>query len=555
MHHSFINADPRGIKQLFELSPDPIWIIDGNQFVECNDAAVKTLGYSSRGELLNVHPSRFSPPKQQDGEDSYAKAERMMAIAKDRGLHRFEWTYTKADGTDSLAEVTLSLLEPEGRGLIYCVWRDVTERRRAEEAERRYRLLFEQANDGIFLQDAAGFIDCNQRGAQMYGLTRDEVRGRSPAELCPEMQPGGKRSAEVAAEKIEAAVRGETPRFEWVALRADGTHLDVEVSLSQVEMAGGHYLQAIVRDITERKKAELQLRESEQHFRTLANGGSTLIWTSGVDKLCNYFNEPWLRFTGRTLEQELGNGWSEGVHPDDFDKCVHTYVTAFDQRIPFSMDYRLRYVDGSYRWIRDDGNPRYDSQGQFLGYIGFCVDVTQQKAAEDQIKSLAFYDPLTNLPNRRLMLDRLEKALAASSRHGREGALLFIDLDNFKAINDTRGHDIGDLLLQQVAQVLETCIRLGDTVSRWGGDEFVVMLEYLDQSHEKAVAQARAVGEKILSALSQVRQLEGLDCVITPSIGIALFKGQKDTVIEILKQADNAMYKAKREGRNALRFF
>lgn len=120
-------------------------------------------------------------------------------------------------------------------------------------------------------------------------------------------------------------------------------------------------------------------QESEQHFRTLANSGSTLIWTSGLDRLCNYFNEPWLRFTGRSLEQELGNGWAEGVHPDDSGRCRETYVTAFDQRKPFSIEYRLRHADGSYRWIRDDGNPRYDSQGAFLGYIGFCVDITEQK--------------------------------------------------------------------------------------------------------------------------------------------------------------------------------
>ena len=136
----------------------------------------------------------------------------------------------------------------------------------------------------------------------------------------------------------------------------------------------------------ERLLAEDALRESEQHFRTLANGGSTLIWTSEQDKLCNYFNEPWLRFTGRALEQELGNGWAEGVHPEDFDRCLHTYVAAFDGRRPFSMDYRIRHADGSYRWIRDDGNPRYDSQGMFLGYIGYCVDISEQKAADEELE-------------------------------------------------------------------------------------------------------------------------------------------------------------------------
>jgi len=147
-----------------------------------------------------------------------------------------------------------------------------------------------------------------------------------------------------------------------------------------------HDHEKLFEQIEERNRAELRLRESEQHYRTLANGGSTLIWTAGLDKGCNYFNEPWLQFTGRKLEQELGNGWAEGVHPEDFDRCLQIYVTSFDQRQAFSMDYRLRHADGSYRWIRDDGNPRYDADGNFIGYIGFCVDITAQKENQSELE-------------------------------------------------------------------------------------------------------------------------------------------------------------------------
>ena len=140
------------------------------------------------------------------------------------------------------------------------------------------------------------------------------------------------------------------------------------------------------RELTLTQSSEL-LRENEQHFRTLANGGSALIWTADVDKLCTYFNEPWLKFTGRTMEQEYGNGWAEGVHPEDFDNCLNIYVTAFDKREAFSMEYRLRHADGSYRWIKDDGTPRYDSYGNFLGYIGFCYDITPEKELRDNLAS------------------------------------------------------------------------------------------------------------------------------------------------------------------------
>ena len=130
------------------------------------------------------------------------------------------------------------------------------------------------------------------------------------------------------------------------------------------------------------REAASALRESEQHFRTLANSGITLIWTSGADKLCNYFNEPWLRYTGRSLEQELGNGWAEGVHPDDFDRCLNVYVSHFDRREPFSMEYRMRKANGEYGWILDMGTPRNDSEGNFVGYIGHCYDITEKKQAE-----------------------------------------------------------------------------------------------------------------------------------------------------------------------------
>ncbi|PKN42702.1 MAG: PAS domain-containing sensor histidine kinase [Deltaproteobacteria bacterium HGW-Deltaproteobacteria-18] len=139
----------------------------------------------------------------------------------------------------------------------------------------------------------------------------------------------------------------------------------------------------IISDSSDRKKAEKALAESELHFRNLANCGQALIWTSGVDKLCDYFNEPWLTFTGRTLEQELGNGWLQGVHAEDFDRCMATYVSAFDRREPFSMEYRLRHADGEYRWLVDQGTPRFDSGGAFAGYIGHCLDITSRKHMEE----------------------------------------------------------------------------------------------------------------------------------------------------------------------------
>lgn len=149
-----------------------------------------------------------------------------------------------------------------------------------------------------------------------------------------------------------------------------------------------------IQDITERKKVEIALRENETQYRNLANAGLSLIWMSGTDKLCNYFNDTWLRFTGRTLEQEMGKGWTEGVHPDDFDRCVATYVTAFEKHEAFEIEYRLRHVSGEYRWILDFGTPNYNSKNEFIGYIGNCFDITERKQSEEDFRNLIELSPV-----------------------------------------------------------------------------------------------------------------------------------------------------------------
>jgi diguanylate cyclase (GGDEF)-like protein/PAS domain S-box-containing protein len=195
------------------------------------------------------------------------------------------------------------------------------------------------------------------------------------------------------------------------------------------------------------------------------------------------------------------------------------------------------------------------SDGIVSHYVGTLADITMSKAAAEKIKHLAFYDPLTDLPNRLLLRDRLKLALVSSRRSGRKGALLFIDMDDFKTLNDSFGHDIGDLLLQQIARRLESCVREGDTVARLGGDEFVVMLEDLNEQAFEAVTQTELIGNKILVAFNQPYQLAMHYYHCTPSIGAILFTDHGHSVDELIKQADIAMYQAKAAGRNALRFF
>lgn len=211
--------------------------------------------------------------------------------------------------------------------------------------------------------------------------------------------------------------------------------------------------------------------------------------------------------------------------------------------------------DNTERIIMSKAAPIRNKAGEVVAGISIFLDITGQKKAEDEIKHLAYYDHLTGLPNRRLLIDRLGQALATRSQHQREGAVLFIDLDNFKTLNDTLGHDIGDLLLREVAQRLMACVREGDTVAHPGGDEFVVMLENLSEDATEAASLIESLCEKILFSLTDAYTLAGHEHYSTASIGIALFSDSRDSVEELLKHADMAMYQAKEGGRNTLRFF
>jgi len=297
-----------------------------------------------------------------------------------------------------------------------------------------------------------------------------------------------------------------------------------------------------------RREMEVR-RESEQQYRTLADSGQALIWAADTDKLFNYFNKAWLDFTGRVLEQELGNGWVDGVHPDDSQRCLDVYMSSFDRREKFSMDYRLRRYDGEYRWIRDDGCPRYTSEGEFIGYIGYCLDITGRKQDEDLIQRLAHFDVLTGLPNRVLFTDRINHALSMAQRSQGQLAVLFLDLDHFKNVNDTLGHRIGDALLIEVAKRLKSAMREGDTASRLGGDEFILVLPGTD------VNGAVHVAEKLLETVAQLCRIEQHELVITPSIGIAMYPDDGEDFDTLSKCADVAMYRAKHDGRNNYRFF
>jgi diguanylate cyclase (GGDEF)-like protein/PAS domain S-box-containing protein len=253
------------------------------------------------------------------------------------------------------------------------------------ESKKRYKQMFDDAASIAFLLDPSNgcIVDANKAASIFWGYSRDELRGMPISNINTSTQ-------EENIASIVQLLYNRTHHLEWIQKLKNGEIRHVEVYGGPLVIRDGTLLYSVLHDISNRKQVEANLIEKELQYRTLADSGQALIWTSGTDGLCDYFNKVWLNFTGRSIEQELGNGWTEGVHPDDYQQCIEIYVSAFDRREKFGMDYRLRHHSGDYHWIRDEGCPRYNSKGVFIGYIGYSLDITDRKKWECQSAQLSF---------------------------------------------------------------------------------------------------------------------------------------------------------------------
>jgi diguanylate cyclase (GGDEF)-like protein/PAS domain S-box-containing protein len=300
----------------------------------------------------------------------------------------------------------------------------------------------------------------------------------------------------------------------------------------------------------ERKQAEIELRIAATAFESQEG-----MLVTDINHNILRVNSAFTAITGFTAEDVVGKNprvLQSGQHDANFFTSMWENINATGA---WQGEIWNRRKSGEVFPEHLTITAVKDQNSIISNYVATLTDITLRKEAVDKIERLAFYDPLTGLPNRRLLQDRLKPALTSSHRSGRQGALLFIDMDNFKTLNDTLGHDMGDILLQQVAQRLQSCVREGDTVARLGGDEFVVMLEDLSEQSLDTATQTKIIGNKIMAILNQPYQLYTHEYHSTPSIGITLFNGHEQSSEELLKQADIAMYQAKTSGRNALRFF
>jgi len=398
----------------------------------------------------------------------------------------------------------------------------------------------------------------NKGAEALYGWSELEALGQISNVLLRTVFPSG---PEAIKEELDAhgIWKGKLRQF-----TREGREVIVESQWTRYTAAGGE-IQAIVEvnnNITMREEALEALGKSEAMFHTMIDWTYNLEYWIGPDGKFVYVSPSAERLTGYTDAELIRNPSlidaivvDEDVHL--WANHVHRYLQYENSEVS-ELSFRIRRRNGEIRWINHNCRPVTSGAGIYLGRRVTVRDITEQKIAEEQIRELAYFDPLTRLPNRRLLMDRLGQALISSNRTRQQGALIMLDIDHFKGLNDTQGHDAGDRLLVEVARRLTGSVRLEDTVARLGGDEFIVMVEGLGQSEQRAESEAEDIAEKIRQAVMrpypQGAEVDNAHKT-TVSVGVTLFRGMEYSPEIYLKQADIALYQAKDAGRNIVRYF
>lgn len=427
------------------------------------------------------------------------------------------------------------------------------------EATARYlRSLFEAILDPLVTISADGkILDVNTATESITGMLRNDLIGSDYWHYFTDPE-----QARLVYQQI--LTQGAVTDYPLAVRHVSGKVTDILLSGSLYRDSNGEVLGvfATAHDITERKRALEILREQKEFFHLIAENISDFIAVVDTDGRRIYNSPSYKQLFGPSRELRGTDSFAE-VHPDDRERIRKIFAETVRTGRGCQLEYRFVTADGSVRQMESRSSVIKDREGRVARVVVVSRDITESKLMEFQIRQMAFHDALTHLPNRRLLNDRLSQAMAASARSGLHGAVMFLDLDNFKPINDFYGHDVGDLLLIEAAARLRNCVREMDTVARFGGDEFVVMIRELALDRSESIAEARGIAEKIRDRLSDPYLLtvrhpetpeETIEHRCTASIGVALFIDHEATQDSILKCADAAMYHAKDNGRNSVQF-
>jgi len=527
------------------------------RILDVNPALVKMYGFPDREALLNANAaSLYANPAE--------RREWTERMARDGVVRNMELHLRRADGTPFLVRDSgYTVRGADGQILYYeGSEEDITDLRLAEVEVRRSQEQYAglvNTLEGIVWEADADTFQFTFVSPQAERLLGYPV-GRwltEPTFWADHLHPDDRQWAVNFC--VQATSEGRPHAFEYRFLAADGRVVWLHDLVTVViEDGKPRRLRGVMMDVTDRVRTQEALRVSEERYRLLAGNVSDVIWTLDLDLRFTYMSPSVRILRGYTVEEAVAQSLDQVMTPASYQFAMEVLTEeltveqtdTLDLHRSRTLDLELTCKDGTTVWTEVKSTFLRDASGRAVGLVGVARDITERRLTEARLQHLAFHDPLTGLPNRTLALDRVEQALARARWNQRVVALLFLDLDHFKLINDTLGHTYGDLLLNAVSQRLQARLRPGDTIARLGGDEFVLLL--MDVAHADDVT---TVAQEVLASFRDKFQLNGHEVFVSTSIGISLFPGDGADAETLLKNADTAMYRAKEEGRNTFQFF
>lgn len=533
---------------IFASSPIPIVIsrVADGRFFEANQAALDLFGFA-REQVIGRTTIEMNVWPTPDGRD------RLLHRLNTEGrVVNYDIQLRAADG--SLLDVLYSaqVAQFSEEPCIIATIVDVTAKKRAEELQREYEQrfakVFHSSPDAIVISRLADgvYLEINDAWARLSGYTREEAIGRSSFDLDIWVNPADREYL------VNTLTTGEAVRqFDFQFRRKGGDIAQALMSAEVIELRGEKCLLALLSDITERRLAVEKLRESERRFADVVDAAGEYVWETDINGRYLYVSERIEKVLGYTAAEVLGKTAYDFMTPEEIDRLENWFDARPEPGTPIrNLEHMSITKDGRHIWQQVSGVPIFNPAGQRIGYRGTGFEITERKLAEQRIEELATRDALTQLPNRRLLADRLSQGILAAQRSGGLVAVLFIDLDRFKTINDSLGHAAGDELLKSVASRLQDLMRKGDTLARLGGDEFVVVLEAL-----RVAEDAGAVAQKIIATLSEPYLIGGNTLTTSASVGISVYPGDAPDGSTLIRNADMAMYFAKEHGRRNYQFY
>ncbi len=536
---------------LFHDSPDAYFIVSRNDGVilDCNKASEALLG-TYREDLIGLQVNQLSPEIQPDGCPSTAFISGKANHAIKNGCQRFEWVLKRVDGLQFWAEVAVSPTALDDADVLFVAWRDISEHKRSElilqEEERRVRNILDAMPEAVLLVDVRGRVEhANCRVEQIFGLPYQSLSGLPINALLPSAKWPALDSIPHGWDIAEAfcSSAAECP---LMAIDHAGKPIPVGVVCMPLQDGVDNKYVVAIADITERKAAESELRLAASVFNSTLDAIIIMNRSREIIKVNKAFEKILGYSASEVIANNLGVFESEN-HQSDF---YHAIWEAIEQVGCWQGEVWFRHKQGKALPVWLSLSTLTDANGNADRYIATLYDISEQKISQERINYLAHFDVLTGLANRTLFMDRFEHALKKAKRQQSILAVLFIDLDNFKHVNDTYGHPAGDRLLCMIAERLKASTRASDTVGRLSGDEFMVLIE-----DAQSIASVRITAGNLLAKVTLPLQLDWGNFFVSASIGIALYPQDGDDIDTLFKNADLALYRSKEAGRNQLHFY